>query len=345
MKIIIITILEQQLLHASSPATFAPSMAATNGIIAFSTKKVLYILFLGGCCQRMIRGLHLKPDSKSTVTEVLNRVIYDDIQSLQNLDIANIYLACHSPCKLKKDIEFYALLHFTILKARESKQKEKKFLSSLISIDIFAETKFLYETMVNILNESQNRFEENKLFVTREDCLRLQDGNWLNDAIINAFGKLLNDHCNDKIFFFGTYFLNLEEDSAKKFLRKHHRKCTQQTNNAVAKGCGIRELASEIIFVSFVKISMAMKRAFHKKNIVEYPYLGMYDSFVTIMCNIHSCKIPKTKNVFTIANTFDDVQNIEGLNTPPFNRPWTTKFQRFPQNSEGHLEENIGFFP
>ena len=40
-KIIIITILEQQLLHASNPTTFAPSMAATNGIIAFSTKKVL----------------------------------------------------------------------------------------------------------------------------------------------------------------------------------------------------------------------------------------------------------------------------------------------------------------
>jgi len=62
-----------------------------------------------------------------------------------------------------------------------------------------------------------------------------------------------------------------------------------------------------------------MKRAFHKKNIVEYPYLGMYDSFVTIMCNIYSCKIPKTKNVCTIANTFDDVQNIVGLNTPLFN--------------------------
>ena len=36
--------------------------------------------------------------------------------------------------------------------------------------------------------------------------LRLKDGEWLNDTIINAFGKLLNDHCDDKILFFGTHF-------------------------------------------------------------------------------------------------------------------------------------------
>ena len=198
------------------------AMVSRFGINECAKNFKKYVLYLGGCCQGMIRGLNLRNDSKATVTEVLKRVMYDDIQSLQNLNIANIYLTANSSRKLLRDIEFYALLHFEILKAGQSKQKKKKNTSSLISIDKFAEEKSLYTAMEKILNDSGNRFEDNKLYVTREDFLHLKDGEWLNDVIINAFGKLLNDHCDDKIFFFGTHFKDLQKQQAENFLNKHH---------------------------------------------------------------------------------------------------------------------------